>query len=229
VKNRGAAQGLARPVESGAGRPQAAHKRLHPFAHDTEDDEMNGAMLRIPVGEAGDPGDVADALEVAGALWEKGDTEEATRWLKRAVDASIEAGEGARADSLRHALAELEASTDRRHDAATKSTPVTTPPILSDVATNGSGASRPPPAPPVSPASRAPPVSSAVAAPEAWIHDVRMRVSVKTSVRDPRLLLIRPLADGQAAPAGTREGFLLLAGADGDIDARSSSSGGGQR
>jgi hypothetical protein len=187
---------------------------------------MNGAMLRIPVGEAGDPGDVADALEVAGALWEKGDTEEAIRWLKRAVDAAVEAGEGARAASLRQALAELEASTDRRRDAATKSTPVTAPPILSDVATNGSGASRPPPAPPVSPFA---PVSGSVAAPEAWTHDVRMRVSVKTSVRDPRLLLIRPLADGQAAPAGTREGYLLLAGADGDIDARSSSSGGGQR
>jgi len=190
---------------------------------------MNGAMLRIPVGEAGDPGDVADALEVAGALWEKGDTEEAIRWLKRAVDAAIEAGEGARAASLRQALAELEASMDRRREAATKSTPVTAPPILSDAPTNGSGASRPPPAPPAPPASRAPPVSGSVVAPEAWTHDVRMRVSVKTSVRDPRLLLVRPLANGQVAPAGTREGFLVLAGADGDVDARSSSSGGGHR
>jgi len=186
---------------------------------------MNGAMLRIPAGEAGDSGDVAVALEVAGALWEKGDNDEAIRWLKRAVDAASEAGEAARAASLRQASAELEASLERRREAATRSTPVTAPPILSDAPTNG-GASRPPPVAPVSPFA---PVSDSVAAPAAWGHDVRMRVSVKTSVRDPRLLLIRPLADGQVPPTGTREGFLVLAGADGDVDARSSSNGGGGR
>jgi hypothetical protein len=34
---------------------------------------------------------------------------------------------------------------------------------------------------------------------------------VKISARDPTLFLLRPLPEGQPLPAGTREGFLLLA------------------
>jgi hypothetical protein len=36
----------------------------------------------------------------------------------------------------------------------------------------------------------------------------RVRVSVKSSVRDPNLLLVRLLPDGQIAPPGTQEAFL---------------------
>jgi hypothetical protein len=46
-------------------------------------------------------------------------------------------------------------------------------------------------------ASTLPPLSSA-----------RVRVSVKSSVRDPNLLLVRLLADGQSAPPGTQEAYL---------------------
>jgi hypothetical protein len=35
-------------------------------------------------------------------------------------------------------------------------------------------------------------------------------VSVKTSVRDPDLLVVRPLAEGQPPPPGTREAFLVM-------------------
>jgi hypothetical protein len=35
-------------------------------------------------------------------------------------------------------------------------------------------------------------------------------VSVKTSVRDPSLLVVRPLGEGQSPPAGTREAFLVM-------------------
>jgi hypothetical protein len=38
-----------------------------------------------------------------------------------------------------------------------------------------------------------------------------VRVSVRTSVRDPTLLVVRPLAAGQSPPPGAREGFLVLA------------------
>jgi hypothetical protein len=38
-------------------------------------------------------------------------------------------------------------------------------------------------------------------------------VFVRVSVRDPDLLVVRPLADGESAPAGTREGFLVMVGA----------------
>lgn len=187
---------------------------------------MTGAMLRIPAGEAGDSSDVAVALEVAGALWDKGDNEEAIRWLKRAIDAASEAGDATRATNLRQASADLEASIESRRDLATKSVPVAPPPVLSDAPTNGGGASRPPPVAPVSPFAL---VAGTAATPAAWGHDVRMRVAVKTSVRDPGLLLIRGLADGQRPPAGTREGFLVLADAESDADPRPSSNGGGGR
>lgn len=43
-----------------------------------------------------------------------------------------------------------------------------------------------------------------------------MRVSVKTSVRDGSLLVVRPLADGAAVPAGTREALLTFVNDDVD-------------
>ena len=42
-----------------------------------------------------------------------------------------------------------------------------------------------------------------------------MRVSVRTSVRDENLFVVRPLADGAAVPAGTREALLTFVN---DID-----------
>jgi hypothetical protein len=46
----------------------------------------------------------------------------------------------------------------------------------------------------------------------------RQRVSVKVSVRDARLFLARPLADGEAPPPGTREAFLVLAEPEIDVE-----------
>lgn len=43
-----------------------------------------------------------------------------------------------------------------------------------------------------------------------------MRVAVKTSVRDGSLLVVRPLADGAAVPAGTREALLTFVNDDVD-------------
>jgi hypothetical protein len=53
-----------------------------------------------------------------------------------------------------------------------------------------------------------PPPQSLESAPP--VGEVRRRVSVKTSVRDPDLLVVRPLADGESTPAGTREAFLVM-------------------
>jgi hypothetical protein len=119
----------------------------------------------FPTAVTGDSSDVAVALEVAGALWEKGDKQEAVRWLKRAIDAARQAGDAARAAALASAATDLEAA-------------------LESHAGRSSG------------------------------RDGRLRVSVKTSVRDPSLLLLRPLPEGQQAPTGTREGFLVLAETD---------------
>ncbi|HEY4015519.1 MAG TPA: hypothetical protein VGM06_19380 [Polyangiaceae bacterium] len=183
---------------------------------------MTAAMLRMPAGAAGDSSDVAVALEVAGALWEKGDHDEGLRWLKRAIEAASEAGDAARAAALVKASSELEASLTR--DASAKSVPATAPPIPSEAPVIP-GASRPP-AVPHMPHLAAVPIATA-AHPQAWGRDVRMRVSVRTSARDPALMVLRPLADGQMAPAGTREGFLVLAEVEGDP--RPTSNGGGVR
>jgi hypothetical protein len=183
---------------------------------------MTAAMLRMPAGAAGDSSDVAVALEVAGALWDKGDHEEGLRWLKRAVEAASDAGDTPRANALARASSELEASLTR--DASAKSIPATAPPLPSE-APVVPGASRPPAVPPMP--HIAPALVPSAAHPQPWGHDVRMRVSVRTSARDPALMVLRPLADGQTAPAGTREGFLVLA--DTEAEPRSTSNGGGAR
>jgi hypothetical protein len=41
-------------------------------------------------------------------------------------------------------------------------------------------------------------------------QETRLRVSVKLSVRDPNLLLARPLGEGEAPPPGTRAAVLVL-------------------
>jgi hypothetical protein len=47
------------------------------------------------------------------------------------------------------------------------------------------------------------------------VSELRLHVSVKTSVRDPNLLIVRPLAEGQRPPPGTREAFLVLLDTEG--------------
>jgi hypothetical protein len=65
------------------------------------------------------------------------------------------------------------------------------------------------PPPPVA-ASRPPPVSVSnySASSAALPSDSRLRVSVKSSVRDPNLFLVRVLPAGKGAPPGSQEAFL---------------------
>jgi hypothetical protein len=56
----------------------------------------------------------------------------------------------------------------------------------------------------------APAPTSPVGQPPQATIQRQMRVSVKASVRDPSLIVARPLADGQELPAGTREALLVL-------------------
>jgi hypothetical protein len=141
-------------------------------------------MLRVPGSVSGDASDVADALDVAVALWDKGNKEESIRWLKRAAEAAGQAGHASRAASLSKTTGDLERSLEGTPDTEVQSGLV--------AATPSAGG--------------------------------RMRVSVRLSVRDPSLFLLRPLADGSPPPAGTREGFLTLAE---DVDAASRHTKGG--
>jgi hypothetical protein len=71
--------------------------------------------------------------------------------------------------------------------------------------------SKPPPPPQSLESKQPPPPQPLPSTPPA--KEVRRRVYVKLSVRDPSLLVVRPLADGESAPAGTREAFLVMADA----------------
>jgi Meckel syndrome type 1 protein len=104
---------------------------------------MSDSAIRVPASVPGDPTDVSTALEVAGALWAKGSTDESLRWLKRAAEAATETGNAARADELGNAIVELETSLTAK----------VAPALVPSVAA-ASAASRPPP-PPVSAASTA--------------------------------------------------------------------------
>jgi hypothetical protein len=196
-------------------------------------DEMSSPIARFPVTTTDDSSDVAVALEVAAALWEKGDGQEAIRWLKRAVDAAGEAGDEARAVSLAQAVSDLEAAPAAPPVVATGPEPAAseepvaaTEPTAGDaevvapaeVAAPAEVVALPEFVPPVEPPAAGEPVPVAEPAPPsgsapapAW--EGGTRVSVKISARDPTLFLLRPLPEGQPSPPGTREGFLVLADA----------------
>ncbi len=195
---------------------------------------MSDPATRVPASVAGDSTDVSTALEIAGALWQKGSRDESLRWLKRAIEAAGEGGDPARADQLTSAVAELERSVgpEPAVDMAAPTLPASTvapSPAASAPPTTG----RPPPSrlsapPPPLPAraqrSTAPPQRAAVAVDPAIVAmmpasfsvpaGTPIRVSVKASARDPDLLVVRPLPDGRALPPGTREGTLVLAADD---------------
>jgi hypothetical protein len=70
----------------------------------------------------------------------------------------------------------------------------------------------------------APPVVAAPPVAAQPGQETRLRVSVKLSVRDPNLLLARPLAEGDAAPPGTRAAVLVLIEPAVDAESRSGGS-----
>jgi hypothetical protein len=162
--------------------------------------KMSAFMLRIPAALGGDSSEVAVALEVAGALCEKGDHEEAVRWLKRAADAAAQAGDSSRAATFTEVAGDFEAALAVQRPSAS-------------VPSSGGVSVRPSYVPPKPTVPSAPPPASAVqpnSLNPAAVGDKGLRVSVKTSVRDPNLLLLRPLPEGESPPFGTREGILLL-------------------
>jgi hypothetical protein len=65
-----------------------------------------------------------------------------------------------------------------------------------------------PPPPPVVPALT--PSSVRAVRPQPDAGQTRIRVSIKTSARDAALMVVRPLPDGEKAPAGTQEAFLIV-------------------
>lgn len=183
---------------------------------------------KLPAPDASDPREVAFALEEAIAHWAAGKKGEALYALSRAADAAEHASLAARAGVLRAACAELGAAPSNAPAAGSGRPP---PPsavaraAAAPVARSGASSHAPPP-----PSARAPagPALVAVPAPDAAgtsgangaNADVSssvdtsngahrgLHVWVRTSARDPTLLLVRLLPDGHPAPPGAYEAYL---------------------
>jgi hypothetical protein len=201
---------------------------------------MSGSVIdRVPAAVADDSSNVSEALEVARALWAKGDRKDAIRWVRRAAEAAADAGNVSRLATLARSAAELEEASipppapSQTRAAAPRS--MSPPPLPSSRPSKPASLppSRPPTAPPPKPASLpvrqplttpppapAPPTSSVQpvsaraarepASEQAPAPTTRVRVSVRISVRDASLFVVRPLAIGEALPPGTREAFLVM-------------------
>jgi hypothetical protein len=168
---------------------------------------MQRTLIGVPAPSPTDSETVKTALEVAAAWWERGDSVAAIRWLRRAAEAADVGGDIARMAALARAAAELDQASpaDSEPRAKTPTPPSSIPPPPASGRTlkpmSLPRSSAPSPKPPSPPPSHRPPVPP----PE------RVRVSVRTSVRDPMLLVVRPLAEGQRLPEGAREAFLVMA------------------
>ena len=178
---------------------------------------------QVPQPLPADSGDVTEALDVAGSLWKAGNRQDAIRWVRRAAQAADEAGDSQRMTALARASADLEESLTAAPPSAAPVTagPATAPPPAP--------ASAPPPLPthatssvPAPPASAGrmrlkttpPPLPSrASTAPAPAVppeNGSRFRVSIKTSLLDPTLLVVRCLDKGKGFPAGASEGWVVL-------------------
>jgi hypothetical protein len=164
---------------------------------------------RIPLPNPADSGEVTGALDIATSLWKKGNYHDAIRWVRRAAQAADQAGDTVRMTALARASADLEDSLTAAPPIRSSAPPPLPGQLRSSVPPPPASASRvrskttPPPLPPLTsrpaPATTLPPDGSS-----------RLRVSIKTSVRDPTLLVVRRLEEGMALPAGTREGWLVM-------------------
>jgi hypothetical protein len=232
------------------------------------------ALSCVPATAANDSYDVAEALEVARALWQRGERKDAIRWVRRAAEAADDADQTMRVVDLARAAAELEevatvAPPDSRPTAIPSSVPpapqsqtrvmatpsapprpsslpprpstlpsrlsaspprlstlppartTTTPPPMpvrtltpmptptptpTPPRTQASSVSKPTPVPIAPRTSSLPTPLAAPVGPK----ETRVRVSLRTSLSDGDLLVVRMLPEGQPVPPGTREAHLVM-------------------
>jgi len=91
-------------------------------------DSVMDSNFQFPLPVASDPGDVSLALETAAALWRKGDSREALRWLRRAAETAETEGDDMRALTLARAAADLKDLLPPGPPSLPPSAPSTAPP-----------------------------------------------------------------------------------------------------
>lgn len=100
------------------------------------------ASFEFPTANPSDASDVATALETATALWRRGDSREALRWLRRAAEGAESEGDDLRAVALARAAAELQ---DRLPQPSSMPAPSASRPPPQVTSTPLPAPSRPPP------------------------------------------------------------------------------------
>jgi hypothetical protein len=189
---------------------------------------------KLPAPETSDPREVAFALEEAIAHWAAGKKDEALYAVSRAADAAEHASLDERARTLRAVVAEVNAPPGSPPAAAQSVRPVppsaSVKPSATPVARPGAHSHAPPPpsaraatpiaAPSVPPSpSATPAAANGTSANGRGVNATTMvdrsngkheglHVWVRTSARDPSLLLVRLLPDGHPAPPGAYEVYL---------------------
>jgi uncharacterized membrane protein len=175
---------------------------------------LSSSNAEFPVPQESDSDDVATALQTATVLWISGDAGEAVRWLRRAASAAEEAGDDMRAVSLARAAADFASSETGPPPPVEAAAPAAeaAPPKPLPTAPK-----RPPPQPPsaqpaaVAPEKPAPPKAAPAAEPEVEPERLPvMQVSIKPSVRDEKLFMVRLLGEGESPPAGTVRALVVL-------------------
>jgi hypothetical protein len=199
---------------------------------------------RFPMSEASDPDSVSLALETGRALWGQGEAREAVRWLRRAAQQADEAGNDLRALSLARAAADLTtllelplsvpppppppapgSPWDEFQDNTIVDAPTTVSKMVASAAV--SAAVPPPPATTrsiatatvQSPVIQTPPSANPAVKPPAPRARAALRVAVSRGNASGGELAVTLLAEGQAAPAGSREALLVPLDPDTDLSA----------
>jgi hypothetical protein len=179
------------------------------------DRETFAKALLTPECDPADSDELVLSLETARALEAQGDVREAARWLRRAADRAEQDGHDARVVVLARAAADLTSGLGA--DPARQTTPDARPAALQRVSLAPGFPTAPPrasspsaPRPGAPPARPSPRPAHAEKPPTDAIEEtVTVRVAIPATMRDS-LFVVRRLANGQSAPAGTQEATLLV-------------------
>jgi hypothetical protein len=134
-----------------------------------EEVPLTSPTTRVPQSQPADATDVTLALEVASAVWEKGDGPDAIKWLMRAVEAAEDAGHSGRAETFMRAIADISRAMEPGHSGAAPAPPAPKtpppPPPVPGASTAPRTRTQPPPLPPAASRAPTPPPPPATATP----------------------------------------------------------------
>ncbi len=171
------------------------------------------AQLEFPGPEPGDPEDVAWTLQTAGTMWNRGDSHEAIRWLRRAAEAAGNSGADLRAVSLARAAADLTSALDIPPSIPPPAPAPQAPADPPAAAPQAAAAPAPESAPAPSgsaPSHSAPPAARPSTRPSSGLRQRQaLRVSVRPTESGSSELIVRALLEDESPGEGEHEAMLV--------------------